>query len=137
MSFIDDTSIDDSCMLLRRIPVNCIKWDANRQRHRITSQAFSPVEMSIHIEDDMRLEAKSYEDLVEDQIEKNLAGIAASLARAHQQDVCRDSSGDSICHGLVVGKKRLPTRRAFATAAMEYWVLRIAPPRTSDTDASG
>lgn len=137
MSFVDDKTISDSCMLLRRIPDLCVKWDENRQRYRITSQAFCPVEMSIHIEDDMRQEGKSFEDLIENQSEKNLAGISALLARDHQQEVCRHASDDSLCHGLVVGKKRKPTRKVFAKAAEDYWVLRRTPTRDPDVDVPG
>lgn len=107
---LDDPSIRDACLLLRRIVRDWLIYDENRGKHRISSQAFTNPQLSVNIGDDLLAEGYQFQAVLERYPHEGLAAITTRLAREKDQAVCRDPAPPELCHGLVVGKKTNATR---------------------------
>lgn len=108
--------------LYRRIIVP--EWlvpDENRNCTRVSSAAFSPVEMSVAIEDTVRAENREPRDVLASYPEDFLVALTVGLVEQHEQEVVRSPTADEPAHADVVGKKTRGRRRAFAAAAK--WIV--------------
>lgn len=119
---MNDPTIEDECVLYRRIHNEQVVPDDGG--FKISSAAFGDAELSIHLGDELEFGGHELEAVLDNQYFRNLAGITAALAREKDQSVFRDPQDDSLCHGIVHGKKPKSVARAFAQAAKENWVIR-------------
>jgi hypothetical protein len=129
-NLVDDPTIADESLLLRRIPVlqSHIIWDDNERRWRPSSQSFknhkdNPLAMSVNLQqvlDELGLQPGT----VIDPAKQALASIPASFARGHNQKINRLPEPNDPSHAHLLGDKPKPVQEAFAKAA--EWV--VPPP---------
>jgi hypothetical protein len=120
--YVDDSTIGDEDVLLRRIPP--VWWipDENLGRLRPTSQAFnnhgngSP--MSVHLQKVLEEHRLPVNSVLEGHVGFALASITAGLARTHAQRIRRKPLDDDPAHAEVFGEKTRSVRKAFAMGAV-------------------
>lgn len=127
----DDPAILDDWRLLRRIPAQpnvFIRWDANRGRWGISSQAFrnnrNVDAFSVNLENVLLAEGLALESVVLDPEKYALAAITAVQARQHSQTLQKKPEPNDVSHGHVTGDKPKPVQQALASVA--EWVF---PPK--------
>ncbi len=127
MGLEDDPSIRDECELLRRIPIKLnvnVIWDDNLKRWRLSSASFKDhrngTPMSIVPRDDLEQAGRKPEEVLFGHDNFALAAITAENAREYKQKVARDSLPDEPAHGLVIGEKKIASRK-MAKAAR--WII--------------
>jgi hypothetical protein len=113
----DDTSIEDSTELFRRVHPTQVVWDGNKQRLRPTSAAFSDEEMSVNLADDLAAQGLEPEFALRDNPQHHLVSLTAAYVREEEQVVVRSHLPDDPSHGDVVGAKGDGRRKRFALKA--------------------
>jgi hypothetical protein len=139
----DDLTIDDGCLIYRRVnPEHHTRWDENRNCRRFTSAAFQngtddegnkTLKMSTALDDTLRTEGREPSDIL---VRANvpdwyLVVFAAAHARAHGQEIERDPTAEEPAHSHVVGAKGDGVRGHLAKGAR--W--EIAPEDACPSEA--
>lgn len=133
----DDPTITDECRLLRRIPAQpnaFIRWDANRGRWGISSQAFRNHRrhnaFSVNLESVLITEGLPLESVLADPARYALASIRAQQARERGQTIQRKPEPDDSSHAHVTGDKPKSVQQELASLA--EWVIppKIMSPST-------
>lgn len=113
----DDPDIDGAVLLYRRVHPNFVRFDEVRGCQRLSTGAFQDAELSIAFGDTLN-------DLGADPASAFAANpghpivcFTVSAARAASLGVCRDPKDNEPAHGLVLGKKTGPKKRALAGAS--------------------
>ncbi len=128
MPDIDDLTIDNETLLLRRIPTNpvCIVRDDNLGCWRPSSASFenhpdgSP--MSVVLSDTLDELDRPYTSALGDHGEDfSLASFKAGLARECNQGVMRKPTEEEPAHGEVFGNKSKSVRKKLAKNAS--WIV--------------
>jgi hypothetical protein len=134
-SWLDDPTIADEEILLRRVPSRQLHWDPERGRYRPSSAAFDDDNegdpMSVYLNSTMQALGLEAERTLDDQEPGfGVAGVFARVVRDEEQVVCRDPDPGPpfhICdpaHGLVAGAKS--TKRRSRVGRQFFWV--VEPP---------
>jgi hypothetical protein len=130
----DDPTIQDSCELLRRIPIKPrvnIIWDGNQDRWRPSSASFNDhpngTLMSIVLRDELEKAGRDPAEVLIGHDGFALAAITAGFVREQQQRVTREPLPEEPAHGIVIGEKKKSSKK-MAKAAQ--WVIPpdLAPP---------
>ncbi len=130
----DDLTISDETLLYRRIAPQWLHPDERLRCVRASSGAVQTERLSVLIGDTLAELGLAAADIVEDWPTHALLEFAAGDARAAGLPVVRDRKGEAPleqAHGLVLGKKSKPEKRALLLASV--WV--IAPPGACPTPA--
>ena len=129
-AYIDDPTIANDEVLLRRIPRWHFYFDKNLGRQRPSSAAFedhpngSP--MSVHLANILKLHGLGAESILVGHDGYAIAGILAELARTNGQGICQKPLDNAPAHAEVFGPKPESVRQRFAKAS--HWI--IAPLNT-------
>lgn len=128
MAYIDDPTVDDDVLLLRRIPVNpaCVVRDENLGCYRPSSAAFenhsNGTPMSVVLSDTLDALGREHESALGEYVENfSLASFKASTARACDQGISREPTDEEPAHGEVFGEKPKSVRRKIAKSA--EWIV--------------
>lgn len=122
VAYVDDPSIADDTLLLRRIltrPDLSVVWDDNLGRWRPSSAAFDDhpngTPMSVVLSDTLESLGRPLESALDGHEETHsLAAITANDARHHAQGVAREPTVEEPAHGVVFGKKSKKARSSLA-----------------------
>jgi len=123
--YVDDPTIADEEVLLRRIPRWHFHFDKNLGRWRPSSAAFedhpdgSP--MSVHLISVLEGCGFPVESILADHDGYVVAGIVAGFVRANGQGICRKPRDNYPAHAKVVGPKTERIRKRFAKESS--WVI--------------
>lgn len=130
----DDASVPDDSRLFRRISAdaNHIVWDSNLACWRISSQAFrnlsrDPPAFSVNLECVLAEIGEEIDTVFPDIDRYGIVALSARLVRQHNQAIEKKPEPGDPSHGHVVGEKRKPVMKAFATSVQDGneidWVL--------------
>jgi hypothetical protein len=124
--YVDDPSILDEDLLLRRIMPSWWGFDHNLGAIRPTSQAFddhrSGTPMSVHLLAVLEQQGLSATAILEGHTGFALASITAGLVRQYGQGIRRMPLEADPAHAEVFGRKTQAVRRALAKHAV--WIVQ-------------
>ena len=129
MPYTDDETIEDSTLLLRRIPINPrlhIIWDNNTKSWLPSSAAFenhpNGTPMSVVLEDVLKELGRPLDSALDGHGDGfSLVGFEAGIARSCDQGVAREPVEGEPAHGVVFGNKTRSVRRALARSSV--WIV--------------
>jgi hypothetical protein len=105
-SRVDDGSIPNDAMLLRRIHPNQIVDDKNTGKPRVSSGAFKDLEMSVDVEPILHAMGEDWHFSLRNHPTHSLVRLVASVARENGQAVVYAPIPDeNDAHAEVIGKK--------------------------------
>jgi len=117
---IDDNSIANDDLLLRRVHRSQWIYDDNLGRSRPTSQAFDTIEMSVDVARIHTAAGRPILSALGAMPDFALTSFQAGLPRAHNLAVCPDPEPANDAHAVVFGKKGKPfIKEAYRTCV---WV---------------
>jgi hypothetical protein len=119
----DDAPVSEDMSLYRRVHPKEIVWNENDRCLRPASGVFKDHEMSIHLDDVLRDEAREPESVLDGKPQHSLVALTAGFVKGEEQTVRRTPIPEDASHGEVCGDKSQGRRKRFARAA-QFVVLR-------------
>jgi hypothetical protein len=119
----DDAPVPEDMSLYRRVHPSEIVWSDNDRCLRPISPVFKDHEMSVHLDDVLRDEARNPESVLDGKPQHSLVSLTVGFVVGEEQTVRRTPKPEDASHGDVCGEKRQSRRRKFARAA-QFVVLR-------------
>jgi hypothetical protein len=119
----DDAPVPEDMSLYRRVHPSEIVWNDNDRCLRPISPVFKDHEMSVHLDDVLRDEARNAESVLDGKPQHSLVSLTVGFVKGEEQTVRRTPKPEDTSHGDVCGNKSKSRRRKFARTA-QFVVLR-------------